>query len=64
MQEEVENKTVNLAVRTGKVTVATLYRALRNYQLHKRNKPVKGKQTVRQLMKKGENVKTMDFEVR
>ena len=60
MHEEVSDKTVNLAVRTGKVTVRTLVQALKAYIRHRRNKsakkevkkntPVKGKQSVKELI--------------
>lgn len=38
MQEEVENKTVQLAVRSSKVTLKLLLRALRAYIRHHQNK--------------------------
>ena len=41
MHEEVSDKTVNLAVRTGKVTVRTLVQALKAYVRHRRNKSAK-----------------------
>lgn len=84
MQEEVESKSVNLAVRTTTVTARVLYQALRSYmqdtknmvansraraqtrqqmKLTKqqikaagKNTPVRGKQTVKQLMSQGQNV--------
>ena len=41
MQEEVENKSVRLAVQTGKVTLKTLLRGLRAwYRHHERKKDV------------------------
>ena len=41
MQEEVENKTVHLAIQTGKVTVKTLLRGLHAwYRHHQRKKDV------------------------
>ena len=59
MHEEVADKTVNLAVRTGKVTVRVLLHALKAYIRHRSNKkakkqvkkntPVQGKQSVKEL---------------
>ena len=66
MQEEVESKTVNLAVKTGKVTTKGLYMALRAYMRHRRIKaakkqaaaddPVKGEQSVKELIGQGQGV--------
>ena len=62
MQEEVENRTVNLAVSTTKLTARVLARAFRFYiahRSHKRSqkkmtkKTKEGKQTVEDLMKSG-----------
>ena len=62
MQEEVENRTVNLAVSTTKLTARVLARAFRFYiahRSHKRaqkkmtNQSKEGKQTVEDLMKSG-----------
>ena len=89
MQEEVESKSVNLAVRTTTVTARVLYQALRSYmqdtknmvansraraqtrqqmKLTKqqikaagKNTPVRGKQTVKQLMSHGQNVDCTDI---
>ena len=89
MQEEVESKSVNLAVRTTTVTARVLYQALRSYmqdtknmvansraraqtrqqmKLTKqqikaagKNTPVRGKQTVKQLMSQGQNVDCTDI---
>ena len=62
MQEEVENKTVNFAVRTTKVSLKLLIRALVAYNRHRRNKKqlkqvaknqgTKGKQSVKELIGK------------
>ena len=69
VQEEVENKTVQLAVKTGKVTVRTLLRALRAwYRHHQRKKDVariskdtvKGKQSVKELIGQGQGVSSME----
>ena len=70
MQEEVENKTVHLAVQTGKVTVKTLLRGLHAwYRHHQRKKDVgrmakdthKGKQSVKELIGQGQGVSSMDI---
>lgn len=63
MQEEVENKTVNLVVNTTKLSAKTLYRALRAYLRYRKSKsyekkadPVKGKQSVKELIGQGQGV--------
>lgn len=71
MHEEVSDKTVNLAVRTGKVTVRTLVQALKAYIRHRRNKsankkiekntPVQGKQSVKELIKQGQGVSSAEI---
>ena len=71
MQEEVENKTVHFAVRTTVVTAKVLWRALKAYEDHIKRKlsinelsgekTVKGMQTVKQLIGKGEGVSKMDI---
>ena len=38
MQEEVENKTVNLAITTTKVTGRVLFRGMQMYMQHRRSK--------------------------
>lgn len=63
MQEEVENKTVNLAVSTTKLTARVLIRGIRWYLMHrnqkklrkqlaKQNEPI-GEQSVKKLLKGG-----------
>ena len=69
MQEEVENKTVNLAVKSTKVTATVLYKGLRAYVNHCQKKaaqkkvetkePVKGKQSVKELIGQGQGVSSM-----
>ena len=65
MQEEVENKTVNLAIKTTKVSVRVLYRGLKafmNYQKKKaiqKDESVKGKQSVKELIGQGQGVSSM-----
>ena len=73
MQEEVENKTVQLAVRSSKVTLKLLLRALRAYIRHHQNKkrslhdalPIythtKGKQSVKELIGQDQGVSSMEI---
>ncbi|MBP5607915.1 MAG: PcfB family protein [Lachnospiraceae bacterium] len=70
MQEEVENKTVNIAVKTGKLTASVLYRALRAYLQNAAKeiddidavKVKKGRQSVKELIGQGEAVKSADID--
>ncbi len=64
MEEEVTNRTVNLAVNTTKLTVRTIMNAIRNYcNRHRRKVPgddtVQGKQTVKQLIGQGQGVSSI-----
>ena len=72
MNEEVSNKSVNLAVSATRVTARLLYRALLEYtrRLHyrhdrnKNNKTVfkyRGKQTLKQLIGQNQGVSSMDI---
>ncbi len=70
MQEEVENKTVHLAIRSGTVTVKTILKGLHAwYRHHQRKKDVakmsgenvKGKQSVKKLISQGQGVSSMDI---
>ena len=70
MQEEVENRTVNLAISTGKLTGRALFRGMMMYLQHRRNKnlqkaaardaPVRGKQSVEDLIGQGQGCSTID----
>ena len=72
MQEDVENKTVNLAVQSVKLSFRLMYSAWRRYKdRHDREKAaktpvedetVKGKQTVKELIGQGEGVAKIDIE--
>ena len=72
MQEEVENKTVNLAVQSVKLTFRLIYSAWRRYKDQKdrekaakvpeMDEPLKGKQTVKELIGQGEGVAKIDIE--
>ena len=69
MQEEVEQKTVNLAVKTIKVTGKVLYKALRSYinqqkvksvqRQGNKNTTIKGKQSVKELVGQGQGVSSL-----
>ena len=70
MQEEVENKTVHLAIQSSKVTVKTLLKGLHTwYRHHQRKKDVakmsgenvRGKQSVKELIGQGQGVSSMDI---
>lgn len=69
VQEDVENKSVQLAIRTGKVTVRTIIRGLIAwYRHHERKKAVnrmakdevKCKQSVKELIGQGQGVSSME----
>ena len=70
MQEEVENKSVNLAVQSGKISAKTLVRALHAwYRHHQRKRDVahvagdsfKGQQSVKELIGQGQGVSSMEI---
>ena len=65
MQEEIEQKTINLAVTTGKLSWRLIMSAVRAYINHKRHKQVtgpkryRGKQTVKQLLSQDQGATSM-----
>ena len=68
MQEEVENRTVNLAISTSRLSARTIVAGIRMYLQHQRNaaakKPTKvegvhGKQTVKELIGQNQGVSSM-----
>lgn len=68
MQEEVENRTVNLAISTTRLSARTIVAGIRMYLQHQRNaaakKPTKvegvhGKQTVKELIGQNQGVSRM-----
>lgn len=67
MQEEVENKTVNLAITTTKLTLRTILKGLSMYNQHRKNKKLTksqdnvthGKQKVKKLIGQGQGVSSM-----
>jgi hypothetical protein len=71
MQEEVECRTVNLAVSTTKLSARTIVSAVRAYLNHRKNVAVKkehnaektpeGKQTVKELIGQGQGVTNIDI---
>ena len=64
MQEEVEGRTVNLAISTSKLTARTIVTAVRVYMLHRETanaKQSQGKQTVKDLIKQGQGVTNIDI---
>ena len=71
VNEDIENRAVNLAVRTTRVTATELYRALRAYMRHRQNKQqlkkvakesqTKGKQSVKELIGQGQGVSSMEI---
>lgn len=71
MQEEVENKTVSLAIRGGKLTAQTLKNAILKYLAYQRNRRTDwarapdiihhGKQTVKQLIGQNQGVANIEI---
>ena len=68
MQEEVENRTVNFAVRSTKVTAKGLYKLVRAYIRHKKRKaaekkltPEQGEKSVKELIGQGQGVSDHGF---
>lgn len=73
MQEEIENKSVNLAVKSTKVSAVVLYKGLRAFYNHCKQKaaqknaqkklaedePIKGEQSVKELIGQGQGVSSM-----
>ena len=63
MQEDVEQKTIALSVRTARMTSIVLQQALRRFldaQKHKSNKLPHGKQTLKELMKQNTGVSSLE----
>ncbi len=71
MQEDVENKTVSLAIRGTKLTFRLIYKAWKAYRAHEEKKkiqkeqkkaePVHGKQSVKELIGQGQGVSSVDL---
>lgn len=72
MQEEVEQKSVNLAVRSSKVTAQVLYKGLKAFIDHQKRKqamkaaekdePFKGEQSVKELIGQGQGVSSVPID--
>lgn len=58
MQEEVEQKTVNLVVSTTKLTMQTVAQAALTYLKHRKNRV--GRHTVKQLLRQGQGISSLD----
>lgn len=75
MQEEVENRSVNLAITTTKLTARAICSGIRKYLQHrgkiktrkaadkaaKKADPIHGKQTVKQLIRQNQGVSSVDI---
>lgn len=71
MQEEVESRTVNLAISTSKLSARTIVSAVKAYLNHRKNVkakkeheaevPVQGKQSVKELIGQGQGVTNIDI---
>ncbi|MCR5777406.1 MAG: PcfB family protein [Lachnospiraceae bacterium] len=71
MEEEVSKKTVNLAWQTTKLTAKGFYRFLKSYldecqknireMTKRKDSPIKGQQTVKQLVGQGQGVSSMEI---
>ena len=64
MQEEVEQKTMALSVRTARFTAELLQKAFRQFFEAQKNKPQEfkqGKQTLKELMKQNTNISSIEI---
>ena len=70
MQEEVENRTINLAISTTKLTGRTIVAGIRKYLQHRekvkaqkaRDPAVHGKQTVKQLLSQNQGATNVEID--
>ena len=65
MEEEVNQKVVSLAVRTGKLTANVLARAMKEFMDSQKSKPhkyAKGKQTFKQLMEQNAGASNIEVD--
>ena len=65
MNEEIAERTCQLAADTGKVTGRVLWSILREYlrqRAQKKAMPKEGKQTVKELVKQGQGATSMDVD--
>ncbi len=64
MQEQVNEKTIALYIKTGKLTAQTLQKAMKsllNQMKKQKDKPPHGKQTLKQLMKQNTGVSNIEI---
>ena len=68
MQEEVENRSVNLAISTSRLTARTVVSAVQMYLRHRReaamartDTKLSGKQTVKELIGQGQGISNIDI---
>ena len=65
MHEEVNQKVISLCIRTGKLTANVLAKAMKMYldeQRRRRNEPVHGRQTFRQLMEQNAGATSIEVD--
>ena len=67
MQEEVENRTINLAISTTKLTGRTIVSGIRKYLQHReatkaRDPGIRGKQTVKQLLSQNQGATNVEID--
>ena len=69
MQEEVENRSLTLAINTAKLTGRTLKNAIAKFMAYRKNKKAakayvhpQGKQSVKKLTQQGQGVNTMEID--
>ena len=62
MQEEVENKTINLAISTTKLTARTVINAVRGYLQSRNHRSSCGKQSIKKLVGQNKGVTNIEIE--
>lgn len=61
MQEEVENRTINLAISTTKLSARTILTAAKAYLRHRQTVASQGKQSVKHLLRQNRGVSSVDI---
>lgn len=61
MQEEIENKTVNLMISTSKLSARTILAAAKAYLRHRQTVASQGKQSVKHLLRQNRGVSSVDI---
>ncbi|WP_249030150.1 PcfB family protein [Tannockella kyphosi] len=66
IQEDIDHRSIALTTRAAKVTGHTLYKMIRMYMQHRKNKKMhpnipQGKQTVKALAKQGQGMTSLDM---